>query len=189
MDTRNTTVTYKDSIIEAMSWLADQLDTVFIGQTITYGGSYLGNTLLHVPESKKIELPVCEEMQMGMTLGMALQGDICVVSLYPRINFLLLALNQLVNHVDKIGIMSEQKMKPRIIIRTSIGPKEPLDGGPQHTGNYTRAVKDILTTVNVWQVSDGIVVEMYKHAYKSGGTWLFVEEGSRFQDEAAQESK
>ena len=40
-------------------------------------------------------------------------------------------------------------MKPRVIIRTSIGAKEPLDGGPQHTSDYTEAFKKMLTNVKV----------------------------------------
>ena len=47
-----------------------------------------------------IELPVAEEMQMGMSFGMSLDGTI-PISIYPRWNFLLCAINQLVNHLDK----------------------------------------------------------------------------------------
>jgi hypothetical protein len=49
-------------------------------------------TLTEVPRERLIELPVAEEMQMGMTLGMALAGFV-PVSIYPRWNFLLLAMN------------------------------------------------------------------------------------------------
>lgn len=140
----------------------------------------MGNTLLDISESKKIEMPVCEEMQLGASLGLALEGY-CVVSVYPRVNFLFSAMSQLVNHLDKISVMSEGKMKPRIIIRTSNGPTKPLDGGPQHTGSYTLALKSMLTTINVYPVlTPDIIVNMYQHAYKAGGIWLMVEEGERY---------
>jgi hypothetical protein len=45
--------------------------------------------------------------------------------------------------------MSKGEMKPRVIIRTSIGPKVPLDGGPQHTADYTEVFKKMLTNINV----------------------------------------
>ena len=176
-------MTYKQSIIDAIAWLGEQPDTLFIGQTVVHGGSFFSSSLERVPMEKRIELPVMEEMQMGASLGLALEGDICIVSIYPRIDFLLLAMSQLVNHIDKIGVMSDGKMRPRIIIRTAVGPKKPLDGGPQHTGNYVAAIKAMLTTVNVYHLQTAdIAVEMYQHAYRSGGAWLFVEDGQKYQE-------
>ena len=176
-------MSYKQSIIDAMGWLGEQPDTLFIGQTVVHGGSFFAASLERVPMNRRVEFPLAEEMQLGASLGMALSGELCIVSIYPRIDFLLLAMSQLVNHIDKIGVMSDGKMKPRIIIRTAIGPKKPLDGGPQHTGNYVAAIKAMLTTVNVYylQTAD-IAVEMYQHAYRSGGAWLFVEEGSLYAE-------
>ena len=48
---------------------------------------------------------MAEELQMGITTGLALNGSI-PVSIFPRWNFLMLAMNQLINHLDKINIMS-----------------------------------------------------------------------------------
>lgn len=177
-------MTYKESIIDAMAWLGEQPDTLFIGQTVVFGGSFFASSLEKVPMEKRLEFPLAEEMQMGASLGLALSGETCVISIYPRIDFVLLALNQLVNHIDKIGVMSDGKMRPRIIIRTAIGPKKPLDGGPQHTQNHVAAIKAMLTTVNIHHVlCADIAVGMYRYAYKSGGVWLFVEEGSKYQDD------
>ena len=71
------------------------------------------NTLKDVPNEKRLEMPVDEEMQMGITIGLAMQG-IVPVSFYPRWNFLILALNQLVNHLDKINIMSNNGFKTKM---------------------------------------------------------------------------
>ena len=65
------------------------------------------NTLSDVPKEKLLEMPVDEEMQMGMTNGLAVAGTV-PVSIYPRWNFLLLAVNQLVNHLDRM------KFRPHI---------------------------------------------------------------------------
>ena len=175
-------MTYKETLIDAMRWLAEQSDTIFVGQTVTYGGSYMGTTFAKVPESKKVEFGVMEETQMGISLGLALEGY-CVISLYPRFDFLLLAMSQLVNHIDKIGWMSDGKMRPRIIIRTSVGPKKPLDAGPQHTGRYTNAFKEMLTTVNVVELASAeMVAPYYRRAYEDQDLrlWLFVEDGSQY---------
>ena len=171
-----------------MEWLGAQPDTIFIGQTVKCGGSYFASSLVRVPESKKIEFPVAEELQLGASLGMALEGDICVISVFPRVDFLLLAMNQLVNHIDKIGVMSNGKMKPRIIIRTSIGPKEPLDGGPQHTNNYVRELS--MMCKYIWVGSLGRtndeqdILQLYEIAYrqKDRPAVLIIEDGSAYQE-------
>ena len=78
-------------------------------------------------------------MQMGMTLGLAMDGNI-PISIFPRWNFLLLGINQLVNHLDKISVMSNDKFKAKAIIRTSIGSQRPLH--PQHQQRSYRSFFD-----------------------------------------------
>ena len=141
-------MTYKQELIRSMEYLAKDKRTIFIGQSVRYSGNAIFNTLSTISNSRKIELPVFEDVQMGMSMGLALDGYI-PVTCYPRFDFLILAINQLVNHLDKIEYMSENKMKPRVIIRTSIGSKKPLDGGPQHTQDYTKAFKLMLTEIDV----------------------------------------
>lgn len=160
-----------------MTWLGAQPDTIFIGQTVLAGGSYMSAVLDGVPVEKRIEWPVAEEMQLGASLGLALEGY-CVVSIYPRIDFLLLAVNQLVNHLDKIGVMSEGKMRPRIIIRTSYAPLWPLNAGPQHTQRHLPALRRMLTTVRCVELLGEVGVDgCYRAAYERGGVWLFIEDG------------
>ena len=79
-----------------MNWLANKRDTVFLGQACKVSGHAISSTLVEVPEEKRIELPVFEETQMGLSLGLALQGFV-PVTIYPRIDFLLSAINQMVN--------------------------------------------------------------------------------------------
>lgn len=165
-----------------MSWLAQQPDTIFIGQTVAYPGSYMHGSLQNVPPDRMVEFPVAEEFQMGATLGLAVEGYV-PISIFPRFDFLILAMNQLVNHIDKIGWMSEDRMQPRIIIRTSVGPKKPLDAGPQHTGDYADALKRMLTSINVVELTDvSIIGSYYRRAYrdKDQRLWLFVESGDHY---------
>ncbi len=93
---------YFSELKRSMEYLAKQKKTLFIGQAVQYPGTAMYKTLSAISKTKKLELPVAEEMQMGVTLGMALNGLI-PVSIYPRWNFLLLAVNQLINHIDKIN--------------------------------------------------------------------------------------
>ena len=123
--------------------LAKHKDTLFIGQSVKYSGNAIFNTLKGVPEKKKIELPVFEDVQMGISIGLALNGFI-PITCYPRFDFLVLAFNQMVNHLDKIKNMSNKQYTPKNYHKKLLlDQKIPLDGGPQHTQNYTEIFKKI----------------------------------------------
>ena len=139
---------YKSELIRSMSFLSKDKRTIFLGQSVNFSGNAIYNTLTHIPKNKKIELPVFEEVQLGMSTGLALNGFI-PISCFPRFDFLILAMNQLVNHLDKLRFLSNNSFKPRVIIRTSIVSKKPLDGGVQHTQDYTKMFKSVLTEVEV----------------------------------------
>ena len=103
-----------------MDFLGGNSDTLFIGQAVEFPGTAMSNTLKDVPKNKLLELPVAEEMQMGMTLGLAMDGNV-PISIFPRWNFILYAMNQLINHIDKFNIMTDSNKKIKLIIRTGIG--------------------------------------------------------------------
>lgn len=171
--------TYREELIRSMNYLSKQKDTIFIGQSVNFSGNAIFNTLSKVPERKKIELPVFEEVQMGMSIGLALNG-FTPITCYPRFDFLILAMNQLVNHLDKIRLMSDNTFKPRVIIRTSIGSKVPLDGGVQHTQDYTKIFKDTLTEVDVvFLDKTQQIFKSFKKAYerKDSKSTLMIEHG------------
>ena len=134
-----------------MEYLANDDRTVFLGQAVAVPGTGMSNTLKDISQDKLIELPVAEEMQMGMSLGMALHGRI-PISVYPRWNFLLCAVSQLLNHVDKLSLMS--KYKANLIIRTSIGSERPLHPQCQHVGDFTEAFKLMCKTVEVIRLDE-----------------------------------
>ena len=171
--------TYKEELIRSMNYLSKKKDTIFIGQSVNFSGNAIFNTLSKVPERKKIELPVFEEVQMGMSIGLALNG-FTPITCYPRFDFLILAMNQLVNHLDKIRLMSDYTFKPRVIIRTSIGSKVPLDGGVQHTQDYTKIFKSTLTEVEVvFLDKTQQIYKSFKRAYerKDSKSTLIIEHG------------
>ena len=139
---------YVDHLIKSMEFLAEDPKTIFIGQSVAYSGNAIFNTLKTIPDSRKIETPVFEETQMGLSIGMAMCGFV-PVTCYPRFDFLLCAVNQLVNHLDKMEEMTLGAYTPRVIIRTSIGAKTPLNGGVQHTQDHTEAFRHLLNNVEV----------------------------------------
>jgi pyruvate/2-oxoglutarate/acetoin dehydrogenase E1 component len=167
--------TYFDELSCAMQWLGTQPDTYFIGQSVQYQGTAMFNTLKGVPEEKRLELPVAEEMQMGMSCGLALTG-IVPISIFPRWNFLLCAISSLVNHLDKYSILSDGGFNPHVIIRTGIGSVVPLDPQYQHKGDFTEAIQAMCKTVKVKRLErPEDIVPAYMDAYNEKGVHLLVE--------------
>ena len=157
---------YKEELIKSMKWLGEKEDTMFLGQACAVSGHAISSTLEHVPMDKRIELPVFEEMQLGMSTGMSLEG-FTTITMYPRFDFFILACNQLINHLDKMEEMSHGDMKPRVIIRVSVGAKTPIDAGPQHTQNHTEAFRKMLTNVHVVKLNEPEdIFPAFKHAYE-----------------------
>lgn len=130
-------------------------------------------TLADVPIEKRLELPVVEDMQMGMAIGMSLSGHL-PVCIYPRFNFLLLALNQLVLHLDKLPLMGDYK--PKVLVRTAVATSKPLYPGPQHIGNYTTALAHMLDTVAIDRLEHADdIVPAYERALGRDGSTLLIE--------------
>ncbi len=164
---------YKDELTKSMTWLAEQENIVFIGQQIVYAGNPMSTTLTNVPKDLMIEVPVMEETQMGMSLGLAMTGK-TVVTFYPRWDFIILAVNQLVNHVDKYELMTGKKAN--MIVRLGKGSDKPLDPGHQHKGNYLEQFKAMCPNVTFWDLKDkDLIFDNYLSAYKQGGVHVIVE--------------
>ncbi len=173
---------YKNEIIKSMEWLSDKEDTIFLGQSVLYSGNAIYNTLNTLPEEKRLELPVFEEVQMGMSTGLALEG-FTPITCFPRFDFLLRCMDSLVNHLDKIQYMTENKFEPKVIIRTSIGAKFPLDGGIQHTRDYTQMMKDTLTEVDVVLLNEPEeIFPAFERAYNNTGSTMIIEWGDYYNE-------
>lgn len=139
---------YQEETKRAMNMLAKNNKTIFLGQTLVYGGSPMYGSCEDVPKEKKLEMPVFEDTQLGMSIGLALEGFI-PISVFPRVDFFICAMNQLVNHLDKVEEMSKGEFHPGVIIRTQIGNSKPLYPGAQHCGDYTDGLKKMLKYVLV----------------------------------------
>tara|TARA_R110000764_G_scaffold38645_2_gene85885 strand:- start:6 stop:542 length:537 start_codon:yes stop_codon:yes gene_type:complete len=139
---------YTEEIVKAMSMLADNPKTIFIGQAVEYEGTGLYDSLSHIPKNKRMELPVAEYLQSGLANGMAIEGLI-PISTYPRWNFLLMGTDQIVNHLDKFKSMSNGKLTPKVIIRVAVGSEKPVDPQCQHKGNFAEAFRNMTTNTEI----------------------------------------
>lgn len=164
-----------------MDMLAADPRTLFLGQAVEYAGTGITNTLKNVPRDRMQELPVAEDMQMGICTGLALGGHI-PVSIYPRWNFLLLALNQLVNHLDRLPIYSQGSYVPRVIVRVAVPSITPLDPQAQHDADFTDAVQLMCKTVQFFRLHEASqIVPAYEYALNHDGACLLVEYVDRYE--------
>lgn len=176
-------MSYLKEIQRSMKFLSRNKNVIFMGQSVVYPGSSIFVSLKDVPNSKKIELPVMEETQTGMAIGMALAGYI-PVSCYPRFDFLILAANQLVNHLDKIDYLTNGNFNSKIIIRTMVGSTNPLNAGLQHTQDHTVALKELMKFSEVIKLKNKNQIFLkYKNAISKKNkkkVFLFIEDGNKY---------
>ena len=175
---------YFNELKKTMEFLGKKKNTIFIGQAVEVPGTAMSNTLKDINKKKLIELPVAEEMQMGMTLGLAMDKNV-PISIFPRWNFLLYGINQLINHIDKFKIMNGNKIVPKMIIRTSIGSQRPLHPQFQHIGDFSEAIQKMCTTIKVIKLEESNkIFSEYKKAYErnDGINTILVEYGDYYNE-------
>ena len=175
---------YFDELKKSMEYLASKKDTLFIGQAVEVPGTAMSNTLKNINKKKLLELPVAEDMQMGMTLGLAMDKNV-PISIYPRWNFLLYGINQLINHIDKFKVMCGNEIKPKIIIRTGIGSRRPLHPQFQHIGDFSDSIQKMCTSIEVIRLDNPKqIFPAYKKAYErtDGINTIIVEYGDYYNE-------
>lgn len=175
-------MSYFDELTKSMTFLGEQPDTVFIGQSVRYPGNSIFKTLSGVPMEKRIEFPVAEDCQLGASIGLAMMGK-TVISIYPRMDFLMCAMNQLVNHLDK----NLYPLKGKLIIRTAIGSTKPMYPGVQHCGDYTEGLRELLQNVEIVDAhsyrADTNISEWYIHKFQMiKGAMIFIEKADLYKE-------
>jgi len=175
-------VDYFEALTAAMAWLGQQSDTVFLGQGVGVPGTTMSDTFKGVSAAKRIEMPVAEDLQVGMALGMSLTGwlPVCV---FPRWNFLICATNQLVNHLDRMSLYSDGGYMPRALIRVATPSSNPFNPGPQHDDDFAEAFHRMFRTIDIWgMIEPESIMECYQRAYQSPRSAILVEYTDRYRN-------
>lgn len=163
-DTPAATVNYKSELTAAMECLAEDPLVRFIGYGVKIGGRALG-TLKNVPDSQLVETPVAENLMVGLAIGMALRGLKPVVYI-ERFDFILNALDAIVNHLAKIKDISRGEFNPSIILRVTVGNKDkPLFTGETHTQDMTEALKRLVKFPIIKLEHADLIRPQYKAAH------------------------
>jgi len=151
-------LTYKGQLTAAMNLLAADTSTRFIGYGVKIGGRAAG-TLSTVPDCQLVETPVAENLMVGLATGMSLAGLKPIVFI-ERMDFILNALDAIVNHLGAAQHISCNQFKPAAILRVVIGNKsKPLYTGPTHTQDFTKALREMIDFPIVELKKENVVSE------------------------------
>lgn len=176
---------YFDELNRAMTFLGQHPKTKFIGQGVLYDDHALFRSMVDVPMDKRLELPVFENTQFGISIGLALEGWI-PVNIYPRFDFLLSAADQIVNHLSVMRQVSYGGFKPRVITRVSVGATWPLNYGLQHCQDHTEAFrlmcKDEIEIVSLIEKEQVYPAYHYALVREDSKPTILVEYGSLYYD-------
>lgn len=146
---------------------------IFIGQQCCSENFY--STLENIPIYKRREMPVCEELQIGISIGLAIQGFF-PVSIIQRMDFLLRAADQIVNHLNLIEELSRGIFSPKILIRTTIGATSPLNCGKQHSQDFTEGFRKLVSFPIFKVTTVQEVKDAYQFARESKTSVMIIED-------------
>jgi len=166
-------MTYKEALTHSMNLLAQRPKSLFIGYNLQYGSCSYG-TMQCVPKESIIEMPVAEALMAGMSTGLSL-GGYQPVLIFERHDFTLLALDQIVNHLDKIDIMSKGEFKPKVIIRATVGGIKPFYPGPQHVQDFTEVYEKLFTFPVIRLLNAEQIIDEYTKAINHNESTMLVD--------------
>ena len=98
----------------------------------------------NVKDNKKIETPVAENLMSSLGMGLSLEGYRPIVY-FERHDFMMVAMDSLVNHVSQIERISHGAFKSPVIFRTVVADEGPFYSGPTHSQNFTELFKNIFS--------------------------------------------
>ena len=117
-------VTYRESIAGTMKWALENHANSFIyGLGVADPGGIFGTTTglaENFGADRVFNTPICEESMVGFSVGASL-GGLYPINVHIRNDFLLLAMNQIVNSIAKYRSMYGGLFELPLLIRAVIG--------------------------------------------------------------------
>lgn len=172
---------YKEALKKSMNSLAKNDKTLFIGYNTKY--TRANNTLSDIPENKLIETPVAENLIIGLAIGLSIEGY-RPIAYIERFDFILNALDAIVNHLDKIQELSNGEYKPKVIVRTVIGRKSaPLYSCSTHTQDFTESVSKMVSFPVIKLKNTQEIIKYYNKASEWKTSMILIEQRDLYDNE------
>ena len=171
-----TDLSYKEAMIQTQTELGEE-GAIFIGYNVLYGNAI--GTLKNVLDEQKLETPVAENLMAGLAIGMSFEGYTPVVY-YERHDFMLVAADAIINHIDKIERISHGEFKCPVIIRAVTADAGPFYSGITHSQDFTKVFKEAVSFPVHDPVTGDDVIRAFRGAKESGRPAMIVERKSRY---------
>jgi len=171
-----TDLSYKEAMIQTQTELGEQ-GAIFIGYNVKYGNAI--GTLKDVPDEQKLETPVAENLMAGLAIGMSFEGFLPVVY-YERHDFMLVAADAIINHIDKIERISHGEFKCPVIIRAVTADAGPFYSGITHSQDFTKVFREAVSFPVHDPVTGDDIIRAFRGAVESGRPAIIVERKSRY---------
>ena len=130
---------YREALNKALDEMMEKDETVVIlGEDVGfYGGNYRVTEGLYAKygEKRAIDTPIAENSIVGNAIGMAI-GGLRPVAEIMTVNFILIAMDQIVNQMAKLRYMSGGKIELPMVVRTPQGVSKQL--AAQHSQSLER---------------------------------------------------
>lgn len=172
----NLDISYKEAMNQAMTELGNQ-GAIFIGYNVARGDAM--GTLKGVDNSQKLETPVAENLMSGLAIGMSFEGFTPVLY-FERHDFMLVAMDAIGNHIDKIERISHGEFKVPVIIRAVEAFGGPFYSGPTHHQDFTNVLRELVSFPVIDPITGVEVLKAFKGAKESGRPAIIIERKSRY---------
>ena len=169
-------ISYKEAMNQAMTELGKE-GAIFIGYNVARGDAM--GTLKNVSNDQKLETPVAENLMSGLAIGMSFEGFTPVLY-FERHDFMLVAMDAIGNHIDKIERISHGEYKVPVIIRAVEAFGGPFYSGPTHHQDFTNVLKTLVEFPVIDPVTGADVLKAFKGAYASKRPAIIIERKSRY---------
>ena len=126
-------LTSAQALNEALAIMGERDKNILLmGQGIDDKGAFYGTTagLRDVYGTRLIETPVSENAMVGVAVGLAMSGKRPVIQ-FHRVEFALLAMEQIINNAAKMHYISNGQHKCPLVIRMIVG--RGWGQGPEHS--------------------------------------------------------
>jgi pyruvate/2-oxoglutarate/acetoin dehydrogenase E1 component len=157
-------ISYQKALHDSM-WAAmrSKPSTILMGQGVSDVTSIFGTTrgLKEEFPDRVIDTPISEEGMAGVAVGAALNGAY-VIQTHIRVDFLLLAMNQIVNMAAKYKYMYGGRMSSPMLIRACVGRS--WGQGPQHSQSLQALFAHIPGLKVIMPVTAQDVLQSYAYA-------------------------
>ncbi len=154
--------------------LASDKRYILIGEDIGLMGGAFGasRSLQEKFDEQVLETPICENTIIGLAIGMAMNGLRPIVEIM-FMDFIMLAMDQIINHLTKMYYMYGNQFTLPVVIRTAFGAK----GG--YGASHSQALESLFIGIPGLQVvvpSDSVTARgLLLSAAESDNPILFLE--------------